>query len=293
MNMYEKRIQLKKLMAEPECTPVMCAYDVLSAKLIESIGFPIVYTGSFITGASQYFLPDVGLVGLKDLLPLAYEIAKETDIPIICDVDNGWYHAGNIWRTVHEFESAGVSGIQLEDGVIGKHVTSQPIDLPVDVMCDHIHAACDARKDKNFVIIARTDALWLNNDVEEAIKRVNAYLDAGADAGFITFPGTIKDLKNWRHRIHGPLVTTPIKYEDSIAEETAAGANMSVYWPTTIYPAYKAVKTTLEKFHECKDITKVNAEYAFDENELLAFLPYQKYYDNMKKYNGANQYIER
>ena len=111
MDMYEKRIRLRELMAKPECVPVMGAYDVLSAKLIEATGFPIVYTGSFITGASQYFLADVGLVQLKDLLPLAYEIAKEVDLPLICDVDNGWFHSGNIWRTVHEFESAGVSGI--------------------------------------------------------------------------------------------------------------------------------------------------------------------------------------
>jgi methylisocitrate lyase len=121
MNMYEKRVRLKELIAAPECVPVMGAYDVLSAKLIENTGFPIVYTGSFITGASQFFLADVGLVQLKDLLPLAYEIAKEVDLPLICDADNGWFHSGNIWRTVHEFEAAGVSGIQVEDGIIRPH----------------------------------------------------------------------------------------------------------------------------------------------------------------------------
>ena len=115
MNMYEKRVRLQELLKSPECVPVVGAYDVLSAKLIENTGFPVVYTGSFITGASQFFLADVGLVQLKDLLPLAYEIAKEVDLPLICDVDNGWFHSGNIWRTVHEFESAGVSGIQVED----------------------------------------------------------------------------------------------------------------------------------------------------------------------------------
>ena len=117
MDMYEKRVRLRELMAAPECVPVLGAYDLLSAKLIEATGFPVVYTGSFITGASQFFLADVGLVQLKDLLPLAYEIAKEVDLPLICDVDNGWFHSGNIWRTVHEFEAAGASGIQVEDGI--------------------------------------------------------------------------------------------------------------------------------------------------------------------------------
>ena len=105
MDMHEKREKLQEYLREPGCTPIMCAYDVLSAKLIENAGFPIVYTGSFITGASQFGMADVGLVQLKDLLPLAREIAKEVDLPIIADVDNGWYHAGNIWRmmvSVHQ-----------------------------------------------------------------------------------------------------------------------------------------------------------------------------------------------
>ena len=269
---------------------MMGAYDVLSAKLIEQAGFPIVYTGSFITGASQYFLADVGLVQLKDLLPLAYEIAKEVDLPIVCDVDNGWFHSGNIWRTVHEFESAGVSGIQVEDGIIGKHVSTGAVDMSKDVMCDHIRAMCEARKDPNFVIIARTDALWLKNDLEETIDRCNAYLDAGADACFITFPGSIQGMKEWRHRIHGPVVTTCIRFEDSIAQETEAGACLSCYWPNTIYAAFTAVRNTLKQFAETRDMTKVDAK--FDEDELLKLLPLQKYYDQMDKYHGEKMYLD-
>ena len=241
MDMHEKREKLQEYLREPGCTPIMCAYDVLSAKLIENAGFPIVYTGSFITGASQFGMADVGLVQLKDLLPLAREIAKEVDLPIIADVDNGWYHAGNIWRMIHEFEYAGISGIQVEDGIIGKHVGGEPIDMSKEVMCDHIRAMVDARTDKNFMIIARTDALWLKNDWEETIDRCNAYLEAGADACFITFAGSIKELKKYRDRINGPVVTTAIHFEDSIAEETVAGANMSCYWPTTLYAAFSAV----------------------------------------------------
>ena len=229
MDMHEKREKLQEYLREPGCTPIMCAYDVLSAKLIENAGFPIVYTGSFITGASQFGMADVGLVQLKDLLPLAREIAKEVDLPIIADVDNGWYHAGNIWRMIHEFEYAGISGIQVEDGIIGKHVGGEPIDMSKEVMCDHIRAMVDARTDKNFMIIARTDALWLKNDWEETIDRCNAYLEAGADACFITFAGSIKELKEYRDRINGPVVTTAIHFEDSIAEETEAGAESAAF----------------------------------------------------------------
>ena len=288
MDMHEKREKLQEYLREPGCTPIMCAYDVLSAKLIENAGFPIVYTGSFITGASQFGMADVGLVQLKDLLPLAREIAKEVDLPIIADVDNGWDHSGNIWRMIHEFEYAGISGIQVEDGIIGKHVGGEPIDMSKEVMCDHICAMVDARIDKNFMIIARTDALWLKNDWEETIDRCNAYLEAGADACFITFAGSIKELKEYRNRINGPVVTTAIHFEDSIAEETEAGANMSCYWPTTLYAAFSAVRATLEKFKETQDITKI--DYDFEEHEIMDILPYDKYYRNMEKFHGADQY---
>ena len=288
MDMHEKREKLQEYLREPGCTPIMCAYDVLSAKLIENAGFPIVYTGSFITGASQFGMADVGLVQLKDLLPLAREIAKEVDLPIIADVDNGWYHSGNIWRMIHEFEYAGISGIQVEDGIIGKHVGGEPIDMSKEVMCDHICAMVDARIDKNFMIIARTDALWLKNDWEETIDRCNAYLEAGADACFITFAGSIKELKEYRNRINGPVVTTAIHFEDSIAEETEAGANMSCYWPTTLYAAFSAVRATLEKFKETQDITKI--DYDFEEHEIMDILPYDKYYRNMERFHGSDQY---
>ena len=105
-----------------------------------------------------------------------------------------------------------------------------------------------------------------------------------------TFPGSIRGMKEWRHRIHGPVVTTPIKYEDSIDQETEAGACMSVYWPNTIYAAFTAVRDTLKKFAETRDMTKVDAK--FDEDELLKLLPLQKYYDQMDKYHGEKQYLK-
>lgn len=292
MNMYEKRIRLKELLAEKECTPLMGAYDVLSAKLVEQTGFPVVYTGSLVTGASAFGIPDVGLVTMNDLLGLAREIAKETNIPIVCDCDSGWYHAANIWRTVHEFESAGVSGIHIEDTMFGKHTTHKAVLQDKDIMCERIRAACDARKDKNFMIIARTDAMYLNDDMDDAVERINAYLEAGADAGFIVFKGSIKELKDFRARINGPLITTSVDFQDSLDEETEAGSNMSVYWPMTIYAAFKAVRHVLEKFHECKDATKLQ-EYCFDEGALNSVLPFDRYYKNVEKYHVTDMFYKK
>lgn len=283
MDMYQKRVRLRELLASPECVPLMGAYDVLSAKIIEQTGFPIVYTGSLVTGASAFGLPDVGLVQLHDLLGLGREIAKETTIPIVCDADSGWYHAANIWRTVHEFEAAGVSGIHIEDTVFGKHTTHKAVLLDRDVMSDRIRACCDARVDKNMMIIARTDALYLNDDQDDAIARANAYLEAGADAAFIVFKGSVTALAGFRSRIKGPVIITSVDFQDSIAQETAAGANMSVYWPLTIFAAFKAVKHVCEAFWRVKDATKLK-DYCFDEGALNAMMPYDRFYENVEKY---------
>ena len=266
MDLYEKRVRLRELLAAPECVPLMGAYDLLSAKIVERTGFPVLYTGSLVTGASGFGLPDVGLVQLH-----------------VCDADTGWYHAANIWRTVHEFEAAGVSGIHIEDQVFGKHTTHSAVLLDKDVMCTRIRACCDARRDKNMMIIARTDALYLNDDEADAIERANAYLQAGADAAFIVFKGSVKSLRSFRQKINGPLIITSVDFQDSIADETAAGANMSVYWPLTIFAAFKAVKHVCEAFWKDRDATKLK-EYCFDEGALNTLMPYDRFYDNVKKY---------
>lgn len=283
MNMYEKRVKLHALLNEPDCTPLMGAYDLLSAKIIERAGFPVLYTGSLVTGASAFGLPDVGLVQMHDLLGLGREIAKETAIPVVCDADSGWFHAGNIWRCVHEYESAGISGMHIEDQIFGKHTDRDPLLLPMDTMCTRIRACCDARKDPNFMIIARTDALYLRDDQEDAIARANAYLKAGADAVFVVFTGSIDRLRAFRARINGPLVVTSVDFKSSLDEETEAGANMSIYWPLAIFAAYKAVTEVCERFAKGRDASKLR-EYTFDEGALNTLMPYGKFEANIDRY---------
>ncbi|WP_306131956.1 isocitrate lyase/PEP mutase family protein [Roseivivax marinus] len=283
MDMYEKRRKLHELLHADGCTPLMGAYDVLSAKIIERTGFPVLYTGSLVTGASAFGLPDVGLVQLHDLLGLGREIAKETDIPIVCDADSGWFHAGNLWRTVHEYEAAGISGMHIEDQIFGKHTDRDPLLLPRDVMCTRIQACCEARKDANFMIIARTDAIYLRGDEEDAIERANAYLEAGADAVFVVFTGSIAQLKSFRARINGPLVVTSVDFKSSIDEETEAGANMSIYWPLAIYAAYKAVTEVCERFAKGRDASQLQ-EFTFDEGALNRLMPYARFEENIDRY---------
>ncbi len=292
MDMHQKRARLRELLHDGQCTPLMGVHDLLSARIVERTGFPVLYTGSYVTAASRLGLPDVGLVQLHDLLAPAREIAKETAIPIVCDADTGWYHAANIWRTVHEFESAGASAIHIEDTVFGKHTTHQAVLLDTGVMCERVRACRDARKDASFMIIARTDAMYLNGDMEDAVRRINAYLAAGADAGFIVFKGSIKALREFRSRIDGPLVTTSVEFRDSLAEETEAGADMSVYWPLTLFAAYKAVTQVCEAFWKERDATRLDA-FRFDEAQLNDLLPYEEFYRRVERYRVLEQFSSR
>lgn len=169
------------------------------------------------------------------------------------------------------------------DQIFGKHTDQEALLTPTDVMSEKIRACCDARKDPNFMIIARTDALYLQDDAEAAIAQANAYLEAGADAAFVVFKGSIKALKNFRARIKGPLIVTSVDFQNSMAEETEAGTNMSVYWPLTIFAAFKAVKHVCERFCETRDATQLQ-EYCFDEGALNTLMPYDRFDENVATY---------
>lgn len=136
------------------------------------------------------------------------------------------------------------------------------------------------------VAYARTAAIYLKNDPEEAVARINAYLAAGADAGFIVFKGSISALAEFRAKINGPLIVTSVDFQDSVAQESAAGANMSVYWPLTIFAAFKAVKQVCEAFHRDLDATKLR-EFCFDEGLINETISYERFTNNVEKYGAV------
>src|ERR1700693_2197557 len=186
MKAETNRKKLRALLASGKTLVVPGAYDPMSAKLVERAGFPAVYIGSYATAAAGFGMPDVGFGTREEMAPHAKRIADAVNMPVIADGENGWNNAANIWRTVRSFEQAGVCGIHIEDHEFGKHAAVPQVLLSCDQMVQKIRAAPDARADSDFLIIARTDAAWAFNDVEDAIKRVNAFNDAGAD---LVMPG--------------------------------------------------------------------------------------------------------
>ena len=246
-----RRRALRLLVASGATTAALGATDALSAKLIEAAGFPCVYIGSYATAASRLALPDTGLLSLQDMVGQARSIVDAVNIPVIADAEGGFNDAANLWRTVREFERAGVAAIHIEDHAYGKHAEVVQRLHPIDTVANRIRAAVDAREDPDFMIVARSDAYWMTRDVEDTIARLNAYAEAGADLLFPTMlPPPL--LKQVRARL-----TRPVMVVDSpgytLADETAAGASLVLYFGFSLLTQYQAVRQALEVFRQTGD----------------------------------------
>lgn len=186
-------------------------YDAYGARFVEQAGFEAVYmTGN---GVSACLLgrPDVGLIDLTLFAAHAHRAAACVDIPLICDADTGYGNAVNVRRTVEEFEGAGVAAIHIEDQVAPKRCGHLPGSRPVVSLQEHagkIEAAVAARRDQDFIIIARTDAAS-GHGLDEAIRRGKAYRKAGADVVFVelkTSPTILEDMKRVTSEIDAPCL---------------------------------------------------------------------------------------
>jgi methylisocitrate lyase len=259
------------------------AYDALSAKLVERAGFPAVYIGSYATSAAAYGLPDVGLITMDEMVAHAKRVADAVAIPVIADAENGWNNAANIWRTVRAFKQAGVCAIHIEDHEFGKHADVPQVLLSTEEMVQKIRAAVEAREDENFLIIARTDAAWAFRDVEDAIARMNAFIEAGADLVMPVGISPVK-LKGLRSRIQGKLVTTDTPGR-SVADEEAAGVDVVLYYGLSLYAAYAGVTAALDAFKRTRDADAAHLRDGIAAFE--GFMGYSEFAARAKKYGLA------
>jgi len=172
--------KLRQLLAQEMVVAPSC-FDPLSARLAQLAGFEAIHLTGLGIEATQLAAPDLGLLTLTEIASHAARIAAAIDIPILADVDTGFGGVLNVRRTIREMERAGVAGIHIEDQAMPKHC---PLLAGRKVVSrsegiDRIKAACDARTDADFVIVARSDADVLSFD--EVVERSNLYLEAGAD----------------------------------------------------------------------------------------------------------------
>jgi 2-methylisocitrate lyase-like PEP mutase family enzyme len=208
--MKKASTRLRELMACGPTLYVPGCYNAMSARVLESAGFGAIYMTGYGTSLSLTGLPDVGLTTMSEMVANARYIASAVRVPLIADADTGFGNAINVIRTVREYIGAGVAGIHLEDQVSPKrcgHVAGRLV-IPMEEAVGKIRAAVDARNehDPDFVLIARTDARGASGgSMDEAIRRANAFLAAGADLAFIEGPTCAEEVQRICREVEGPV----------------------------------------------------------------------------------------
>jgi len=187
-------------------------FDALSARIAEKIGYPAIFQTGYGSAAALLGMPDFGLLNAGETIDNARRIIKSVSIPVIVDIDTGYGNPLNVWRMVRDLEDIGAGGVFLEDQVWPKrcgHMTGKDV-IPTKEYISKLRAAIDARRSKEFVIVARTDAR-ATLGLSEAIQRGIEYYMSGADVIFVEAPLTLKELREVPSKIDAPLVANMIE----------------------------------------------------------------------------------
>lgn len=248
----------RRLRARLTSGPLVIApgiYDAYGARLTEMAGFEAVYMTGNGVSASLLGRADVGLIDLTLFAQHAHRAAAAVDIPLICDADTGYGNAVNVKRTVEEFEAAGVAAIHLEDQVMPKKCGHIPGARPVVSLLEHarkIEAAVAARRDPDFLIIARTDAA-AGHGLDEAIARVRAYRAAGADVIFVetkTSPTLLDDARRITASVDAPALVNVEEFGPlgklTTAQLEELGFRLAIYPGLARYAAGFGIRAALD-----------------------------------------------
>ncbi|MFX4293914.1 methylisocitrate lyase [Streptomyces bohaiensis] len=245
----ERRRAFREALASGRLLRVPGAVNPLSAKLIQETGFDAVYLSGAVL-AADLGLPDIGLTTSTEVATRAQQITRVTDLPAFVDADTGFGEPMNAARTVQLMEDAGLAGLHLEDQVNPKrcgHLDGKTV-VPAEEMVRKIKAAVDARRDPDFLLMARTDARAVEG-LDAAIDRARAYVDAGADAVFPEALADEKEFEAFRAAVGVPLLANMTEFGKSALLDAATlenlGYNIALYPVTLLRLAMGAVEDGL------------------------------------------------
>jgi methylisocitrate lyase len=238
--------------AQPIAIPGV--FDALVGRMAQEVGFSAIYlSGAALSAAAC--LPDVGLLTLTEFVEQARSITAATSLPLLCDADTGFGEALNVERTVRLFEAAGAAGLHLEDQQMPKrcgHLSGKDLAEP-EVMAAKVRAAVAARRDPDFVIMARTDARAVAG-FDEAVRRARLYLEAGADAIFPEALENADEFAAFARAVAAPLLANMTEFGRSPNLDFSVLAGMGyrmVLYPVTVFRA--ALRAAQEALTEIRD----------------------------------------
>lgn len=265
-------------------------YDTLSAKIAEQVGFPMGFISGYSLAAATIGEPDFGLLTQTEVVERARAICSSVSIPIIVDADTGYGNPLNVYRTVEMLMDAGAAGCFLEDQVWPKkcgHMRNKKVIDRVDYL-QKIQAAIDARGDNDFFIVARTDAEAVLG-LDEAITRVKAARELGADASFVEAPDSLQQLKEIGQQAPKPIVAnmiegglTPVLPKQELEE---LGFQLILYPLTGLFAAGKTIRDFYSSLHQ--EGTTLGME-----KDLLNFSDFNELIGVEEKYKLAQKYGE-
>jgi methylisocitrate lyase len=266
------------------------AFNALTAKLIERLGFRALYlSGGALSAASG--VPDVGLLTLTEFADEARRLTAATSLPLLCDADTGFGEALNVERTVQLLEAAGAAGIHLEDQLFPKrcgHLSGKSLVEP-EVMVAKLRAAVAAKQDPDFVVIARTDARGVTG-YDDAVRRAKLYLAAGADAIFPEALETADEFARFAREVPAPLLANMTEFGKgpllTVSELGAMGYRMVLYPLTAFRSAMKAAEETLRLLKDAGHQRDAVARM-MTRAELYDLLEYTGYEERDRRYFGG------
>ena len=245
-----KNVKLRELLGRRGPVVAVGAYECISARIAQQCGFEAVYMTGNGVSASHIGRPDVGLATLTEMTSRAHLMAESLDVPLICDADTGYGNVSNVYRTVQEFEAAGASAIHIEDQTTPKKCDA--IDgytiIPAEEMVEKIKVALKARRDPNFIIIARTDSLPILG-FGEALRRAKLYAKAGADIVFPDLISTREQILTMTTQVDAPILYDI--FEQHYGQPTMDVAQLGALGVKMITHCLSAV------FFVCKQLTRL------------------------------------
>ncbi|SEQ49080.1 2-Methylisocitrate lyase, PEP mutase family [Devosia sp. YR412] len=265
--MTSQAARLKSILARREAVIMPGTPNALFANVIQELGYECAYiTGA---GVTNMYLgsPDVGLITMSEMVQHIAVIAEAVDIPLLVDGDTGFGNPVNTYRTVRAYERAGAAGIQIEDQDFPKkcgHFNGKAV-IPTDEMVQKIKAAVDSRRDQDFQIIARTDAIAVNG-IEDAMDRAHRYIEAGADVTFVEAPTGLDDIARISRELPVPQIfnyvfggkTPPV--EQTMLKDMGYGAGL--YANAALQAALLSVHNVLGELQRTGSLASVKDELA-------------------------------
>jgi len=284
---------LKRLLKRKKPLVIPGVFDAISAKIAEKAGFDAMFQTGYGISATLFGMPDYGFIGSTETVENARRICRAVNVPVIIDADTGYGNALSVWKLVKELESAGASGIFLEDQRWPKrcgHMKGKEV-IRKEEYAEKLQAALDARKSKDFIIVSRTDAR-ATEGLDKAIERGLYYKKIGADVIFVEAPKTIGEMKKIGKTIKAPLVANMI--EGGVTPISSASTLHKMGFKIILYPLSVLFANTFASIQILKELKKSGTTTRLNKNlvnfdEFNNIVELSKFRKLEKKYSTSDK----